>query len=783
MAKNLAERLESLSGYRQAFTAGDPRAGLNPVNYAHAIVTVGGRRYHVLSRVCDAGLDYTQRSNKLAHHVALEREEAAAAPEGPAWVLAAPGFCETSWKGSPQILPLGRLPTADRRPAAVCTAWQEATGDAGWAGVLAEAGEAGRTQSVIFAAGTELLPLVVEALSLLPPEKRWEVTFSTYFTKLAAGTDCHWRFLLDGTPEAEALRRNPHTLLIDLCRELPPAEGGPLVDAARTSLVPQFRRSERAARLSSTTAMPLTPRHASGGTSPPLESESLEYQTEVQSVPESMRLPAGGRSLDEAFSRKPRLQWVKKAAIAALLLLILAGGMFGAFYFGQQSVRRPMPTLVAGSSEPKPSTQHKAEPPVNSEPEAEPESKPVESEPPTEPTKPVEPEKSEPMQSVAELSAAAPAPVEESHRPLDDVRVRSQVFELPERNFGVPQSTGSASPIDLAKILAPSANICELTLLGDKVVLPDGYEFLLVPKDESDGCRNWSISLKSPNAVSGAPKVAGFTLKNGRFRFQWDKNDQPSGQNLRFCLLRIKIGEDEATCFLSKPKSLPPMKLVLKGKEQKVPLNLPPLQLSQLQFDLTLSGFPDHKLVSGTGPQGEPRHTIQILTPNASSPGERYVEIEISVAGDSVHRELKFKPAAYGKTINQKHQIVDGEWELTRGALADASKPWHGLKRKAQKFIMNPPSDAAAVQRQIDGLRSELKDAQEKKQQPRVDAIQREIALVENLRDIIKFIDEGEQRLKQMAMLIDELEKNAVVNLRLFITIGDTQVTILETKP
>ena len=86
MAQNLAQQLEMLSGYRHAFALNDPRVSLNPVNYSHLIIELGGRRYHVLSRIADAGVDYTQRTNKLAHHVALEESERVAA--GPAALLA-----------------------------------------------------------------------------------------------------------------------------------------------------------------------------------------------------------------------------------------------------------------------------------------------------------------------------------------------------------------------------------------------------------------------------------------------------------------------------------------------------------------------------------------------------------------------------------------------------------------------------------------------------------------------------------------------------------------------
>src|SRR5688572_13903049 len=78
----LLERLESLSGYRHLFAPQDPNARLNPPAWSHLIANLGGKRYHLLSYVGDAGLDYSQRTNKLAHHVACEPNELTSA--GPA---------------------------------------------------------------------------------------------------------------------------------------------------------------------------------------------------------------------------------------------------------------------------------------------------------------------------------------------------------------------------------------------------------------------------------------------------------------------------------------------------------------------------------------------------------------------------------------------------------------------------------------------------------------------------------------------------------------------------
>ena len=98
---------------------------------------------------------------------------------------------EPSWQGEPRFLTAGRIPPRGEQPGGIARAWQELTGDAGWAGVLAESflADPHRPAFLIFEPGMELLPLFAEALALLPAESRWDVDFSTYFTKLPQGLD------------------------------------------------------------------------------------------------------------------------------------------------------------------------------------------------------------------------------------------------------------------------------------------------------------------------------------------------------------------------------------------------------------------------------------------------------------------------------------------------------------------------------------------------------------------------------------------------------------------
>jgi hypothetical protein len=234
MAGPLVERLESLSGYQPVYPVHDPAAARNPVNFMHVKLAIGGKTVSVLSRVGPAGLDYSGRTSKYAHHVVLEANERPVG--GPAWALSQPGFLKSAWEGEPRILEEGSRPPQGDRPVSVARAWQTLTGDAGWAGVMAESflADPKRPALLVFRAGMDLLPLFVEVIALLPPSRRWDVEFSSYFNTLPQGVNCPWRGVLEGSTEADNALRLPNALVINLCRTGGKAEGRALVQQART---------------------------------------------------------------------------------------------------------------------------------------------------------------------------------------------------------------------------------------------------------------------------------------------------------------------------------------------------------------------------------------------------------------------------------------------------------------------------------------------------------------------------------------------------------------------
>jgi hypothetical protein len=239
--KPLWDRLETLSAYRHQFAAGQaPTNGGNPVSFAHWILNVSGKSHHVLSRICDSGVDHTQRTNAFAHHLVIDRGDMESAPGGPAWMLEQPGVMAHHWDGRVGALPLPTLPRGDSYSRSrICNAWASITGDAGWGGHLADLFAKAPTRPVclLFAPSQDVLPLLAEAIALLPPTARWNVTFNTYFTSMPTSATCLWRCCLAGTPAAETgLRYAATGLVLDLTdrSRLPALPPGPYVTMART---------------------------------------------------------------------------------------------------------------------------------------------------------------------------------------------------------------------------------------------------------------------------------------------------------------------------------------------------------------------------------------------------------------------------------------------------------------------------------------------------------------------------------------------------------------------
>lgn len=795
MASNLAERLESLSGYRQAYAANDAKAAQNPINYSHSVLTVGGRKYHILSSVRDAGMDYSQRSNKLAHHVALEQSECV--PGGPAWVLSSPGFCETAWDGKTKLLPAGRKAPSGGRAPGVCEAWKKLTGDAGWAGVLAESAleRGGRPVSVIYPPGANVLPLVVEAESLLPPDRRWEVTFSTYFTKLPAGVECQWRFLLDGTPEAQALRRNVHATVIDLCRPLGEAKGGSLVAAARRDAAEAAQKS-------------------AGGVAPGMENDGVPVTTvsrspyagrgdESQAAAGTYDLQRRPMAAASAVPQRPG-DGVQPGRNRSLLKYGIAVGVAGAFlfaftagaafYFGQKYGHKPDVNTLAGTKDQGKTKQTDDEPPER-EPDANPDQKSrvaktseaSDREPVVRPSDNERPPVT-PVVAIAPTITADVSPVESAppKLPLADVRAKGAKLLLPEWRTG---TSAEAAPFKLAELHLERPNDCKLELVGGREVAPPRV-FRLESKGVKDAVAIWSVKC---TANLGESEIAEFQVKTDGLSFRWiNKQSAVAGNNcLRYCLLRVQTEKDSELCQLCHSNEVEPKAF---RAEYSKPYDLsddlsvdatPGTTL--LQFDVALAGFSGHPEVLTHLPLFAPdkkQTTHSVVSFGPANEMNRYNgnSLEFGVRLNETNDRRRLLDLEIRCKFSRINDFDSGTVPSSPTATASNIKKFHSDNNKKQTFN-NITANKKEKESQLPGLKDKARmqsDATLKKAaETEVDTVK---GMIEKYEDLLRVIAANDAWFKEIWPLMQQMEKDARIHYRAYIVIEGREIEIVHTK-
>lgn len=625
MAKNMLERLESLSAYRHAFTPPDPRAAQNPVNYSHVIVKVAGQKYHVLSRIGDAGLDYSGRTNKLAHHVALEPWELP--PGGPAWVVADKNLCAEQWDGKIENRTTRPTPRNSPSPVARCDEWGRVARDPGWAGVLAESvlDGRGRTALVIFPLGTPTLPLIREALSLLPPEKRWEVTFNSYYTTLPAGVDCQWRFLLDGTAEARAARNNAQALVIDLCGPLGAASGGPLVEFARTGRRPEAVPTAGAESPGtySRRAPPQPAAHVP-------EADESEYRMVERGRPPvpgaaGLALPPPPRPAPFARASQSKPSLLRRAVPWVGVGALALGGMAVAYFLGTRT-GQVSPSLIASklpdpptlTTTPQPDPRPKSEAPKPVLPKKPPSAAKKEPPPPPPPDSKIVPESVNPEPKPKEKPK--PPPVPEEKKPLYHVRQKQGGLALPPLDLANPIALGR--PQELVKIQVASPKNCDLSLHFDKTALAKLPNFEIKTQDSADGSRAWIVSTPGTELSSKPVPVGKFILKNQSLTFQWDRKvkEWQNPESLGYSMLHIQAdGESERRLLLAL-REHPPQVYDWEAEHVYELLgDATMLKPESLRLDVRLEGFPEHKADKLVGLKEGDQARVVFLQPGAKN--------------------------------------------------------------------------------------------------------------------------------------------------------------------
>jgi hypothetical protein len=203
----LAQRLEQLSSYHYLRVAEAATASRNPSISAFRLLDLRGAKYYVLTRIQPCGLDFTARTNHLAHHLVFQPHELTKLPSPAAILRHWPGW-RVSWQGEPRFLE--EIDPASFAPAAKsflpAQTWMRLTGDGGRAAGLLES-ECVRGCYLVCPPGSEeqVLEMYCETLELLNPEGRfplrpWRHGFTAFLQAEDNPNDFQWRACQENTP-------------------------------------------------------------------------------------------------------------------------------------------------------------------------------------------------------------------------------------------------------------------------------------------------------------------------------------------------------------------------------------------------------------------------------------------------------------------------------------------------------------------------------------------------------------------------------------------------------
>ena len=208
MRPGLVQRLEQMSIYSHRTVSP------NPTILAYRLVDLGGVKYRVLSRIRDAGLDFTKRSNFIAHHLAFEPGESVGGAS-PAEILLFWDGWKDQWEGNSSTLQDEKgdiIGSPVKRLSPPCKHWKDLTGDPGWGAFpWNHSGSCCWVHEKLDE--FELLHLMGESLRLKSSgnvDALWETSFTTYLGTIVEASKYNWSAWneLDPIPTGKELGKN-----------------------------------------------------------------------------------------------------------------------------------------------------------------------------------------------------------------------------------------------------------------------------------------------------------------------------------------------------------------------------------------------------------------------------------------------------------------------------------------------------------------------------------------------------------------------------------------------
>lgn len=205
MRDALMLQLEKFSYYQHLSLNGGQERRIS----ACRVFEIRGTRYHVLSHIQDAGLDFTGRTNFLAHHLVFTPEEIRQFASPPIILARWSGWLN-SWSKEPEQLEnedWGNLSELSSVVSVPAQNWQALSGEAanGYGMLETRSGSSFRVDNV---SEEQILALFAESLELLElrdPRRdfrvsAWQYTFTTSMQEQDNPSDFRWRCLHSDNP-------------------------------------------------------------------------------------------------------------------------------------------------------------------------------------------------------------------------------------------------------------------------------------------------------------------------------------------------------------------------------------------------------------------------------------------------------------------------------------------------------------------------------------------------------------------------------------------------------
>ncbi|MED6300437.1 MAG: hypothetical protein VX860_10130, partial [Verrucomicrobiota bacterium] len=235
--ERLASEIERVSGYTYA------KKGQSLKIYAHRKFDISGVHYHVLTRIVDAGSDYTGRTNHLAHHLICEDDELENSGATPAEILYGYDWLDR-YEGEPRYLEDKEIVNISEYAGKInlpASNWRKIRGNAGDAALLVN--NKGEVKSSLIVVNSDkssqlsrLLPLIAESSHLIGSGKTnaGSVTFTTYFQEGDSMSDFDWIGCEDDNVVLQKPTNRDIFYLSNLIQETPLTEAAKIAEKGQS---------------------------------------------------------------------------------------------------------------------------------------------------------------------------------------------------------------------------------------------------------------------------------------------------------------------------------------------------------------------------------------------------------------------------------------------------------------------------------------------------------------------------------------------------------------------